>query len=138
MNKMRLIFSIIFSIPKIISFNFRAFPFKVACKLPVFVHYKTKTRGIKKGRIAFNCSSLRKGMVLIGFKGTEGVISQKRTVFILGSSGKIVFGNRAVITSGCSVVVGGILTLGNSFQMNKNSMISCNHHITIGNDVVTG
>lgn len=126
------------SIPKTIYFNFRCFGFSEALKTPVIVSYKVKLRGLKRNIITIDSNHISRFMIKIGFNGTEEIAPRRAIINI--ESGKIIFKGECAISEGCTIGVsnGGIIEFGNGFSANKNFFISCNKHVTFGDDAMLG
>ncbi len=136
-TKAKYIIRVLFSFPKIVFVNWKLFPARIAVKLPLFISLGTKVSGLKRNRIILD-TQFYTGMISMGFWGTDGVIENRYTKLMFGERGCWHIKGKTVIAKGCSICVGGELFTGENLGVNKNSMISCNKRISIGNDVTTG
>lgn len=130
--------SIILSVPRTIYFNFSYLPFKKAIHLPIWIANNVRIRNLHKGSIILNNSSIKLGMIRIGYHKVEAVdIYSAHTVMDVKKSGKIVFKNDAHIGHGAilSVKEHGVLTLGANFAISGTTSIVCYNNISIGNNV---
>ena len=120
--------------------NFRLSHFRVAIKLPLQVHYKTRISACKNSIIIDG--EVQRFMLKLGFGGSEGVIENSYSYLYIKQGGtlKIRGGGEIVIAPGCSIRIerNAQLCLGKNFSMNKNGFIYCADHINIGNDVLIG
>lgn len=72
-EKMRFV-KMLLSIPKIICFNFKVFPIRIAVKLPVFLHYNVKLGELYKGCVEIDETNIRPGMIKLGCSmGSAGI-----------------------------------------------------------------
>lgn len=126
------------SIPKTLYFNFRCLKFREALRLPIFISYKVRLLKLNRRVIEIDESDRSPFMVKIGFNGTDEVASRKSSINL--ESGKLLFKGNCVIAEGCSIGVsnGGTLEFGCGFSANKNFFISCNDHVSFGDDVMIG
>ena len=118
--------------------NFRLFPFRVAIKLPLQVHYKTKISACKNSIIIEG--EVQRFMVKLGFGGSEGIMGKSGSNLLIKQGGTLKIREGILIAPGCSIRIerNALLCLGKNFSMNKNGFIYCADHINIGNDVLIG
>ena len=123
-----------------IVFNFRAFPWEVAKKLPIKIAYNTKIDYIRRGCIEIE-GDIHRSMIKIGVTGLDGVTSERVSHIRLGkeASAKVIFKGYAVIAKGALISADrGTLIFGSGFTANNNLYISCNDRIEFGNNVMIG
>ncbi|EME5381315.1 hypothetical protein [Enterococcus faecium] len=138
MNIIKKIINNLFDFPNTVLFNFKAFPIKIALKLPVKVHRSVKIGKIPKGSIVINSDKLVSRMVLLGYKGAGFISTAHSTVNILGS-GKIIFNRNCVIAEGFNIHCdNGELIFGSDFYANRNMTIQCENRIEFGKDNLVG
>lgn len=123
----------VISVIKTIYFNFKYFPFKVACKLPVLIYKKTDltmTRGVVN-----IISAPRLGMIKIG-KPEGYSLDKKNNRTKWKCEGVVTFNGCAAIGRGSVIRVlkGGNLQLGMRFNISGNSNIVCGKEIIIGDE----
>ena len=121
-------------------FNFRAFPWRIARKLPVKIAYNTKVDYIRKGCIEIE-GDIHRSMIKIGVTGLDGVTTERnsRIRFGKGENAKVVFKGWAVIARGALLAAdNGTLIFGRGFTANNNLYISCNDRIEFGDNVMIG
>ena len=119
-------------------YSFKIFPFKIAIKCPILIHYKVKCK-LYRGAIQIKvpCKSF---MFKLGIKGSEGVVEHSYSSLIIKEGGKLVCTGNTIFTSGCSIRIekNAQLLLGANFYMNKNGFIYCSKKIIIGDNVLIG
>lgn len=128
---------VLLSLPKSILFNIKIFPLKYAIKLPVFVSYNTKTKGLRKNAIKLEFKP-KLFSIKFGYGGTDGVISNKHSEIVIGNNGNLFFYGNAHFAEGCSVRCDGEMHINKDFSANKNTFVSCGYKIIIGSDVMVG
>ena len=126
------------SLPKTVYFNIRCFGFCEGIKLPVFISYKVKFMKLKRNSIEIESEHKSRFMIRIGFNGTDEIVSKKALINL--ENGKIVFKGESSIAAGCAINVssGGFIEFGKDFSANKNFFISCNNHVSFGDDAMLG
>lgn len=120
-----------YNILKTILFNFKVFPVKTACKLPIKVGYRTQIVGSYRG-----CFSFAEGIIPKRFMFTLGCTKWPEfapkglwNYLRFSEGGKIVIGGRAEIDNGVSLVavMGGVIHIGNGIRINEGSLVyACN------------
>lgn len=90
---------------KTLIFNFRAFPFRIAIKLPVYIYTDTLLRSI--GKVYIDTEHVHGGMIRIG---KRNFFVGFKTQFI--NSGEIHFQGKFLIESGTCLNNSGIIVLG--------------------------
>lgn len=121
-------------------FNFRAFPWQIAKKLPVKIAYNTKVDYIRKGCIEIE-GDIHRSMIKIGVTGLDGVTTERvsHIRFGKGESARVIFKGYAVIAQGALLAAdNGTLIFGKGFTANNNLYISCNDRIEFGDNVMLG
>ena len=105
--------------------NFRLFPFRVAIKLPLQVHYKTKISACKNSIIIEG--EVQRFMVKLGFGGSEGIMGKSGSNLLIKQGGTLKIREGILIAPGCSIRIerNALLCLGKNFSMNKNGFINC-------------
>lgn len=118
--------------------NFRLFHFRVAIKLPLQVHYKTRISACKNSIIIDG--EVQRFMLKLGFGGSEGVIENSYSYLYIKQGGTLKIRGEIVIAPGCSIRIerNAQLCLGKNFSMNKNGFIYCANSINIGDNVLIG
>lgn len=124
------------SIPNTLLFNFKAFNWKMAIKMPVYISYKIKVKEV--GNIDIRCDNIYRGMIRIGFGGS----------FLLGENNKgfwknkghIIFEGKTSLGRGTVIVISetGMISFGNNFEGNANCMYNSNRLIQFGNECLVG
>ncbi len=133
----RYLFDILRSLPKTVWFNFRYLPFDLALKLPFYIHYRTKIH-IKDGFVKIERKApLKTFMIKFGNMGSFGIVENHYNVFFV-DHGSILFKGKAAFGVGSSIRSEGELIIGDNFNANRNSFISCTRKIEIGNNVLLG
>lgn len=123
-----------------IIFNFRAFPWRIARKLPIKIGYNTKVDYIRKGCIEIE-GDIHRCMIKIGVTGLDGVTGERRSHIRFGKEGtaKVIFKGDAVIARGALLSADrGTLIFGKGFSANNNFYVSCNDRIEFGDYVMIG
>lgn len=134
--KIKFFLFVLLSLPKTICFNFSAFPFFTAIKLPVLVGYNYKIQKVKKNIISFHNTRIYAFIIKFGHNGSSGPNSRKGVLMI--SSGNLIFHGPASFAKGCSIRCNGNLSIGENFTSNKNATIICLNNIIIQNNVMFG
>ncbi|MCM3363692.1 acyltransferase [Niallia sp. Sow4_A1] len=141
MRKVMLLIKLLFSMPKTLYFNFKAFPFKQAIKLPILISYNTKIADVSRGTCVIN-GKITRFMIKVNFtNGSDGVNqSLKNSGFIcVKKEGKLIFNGKANFASGVSIRVDkGTLVFGENFDCNRNCFFACRERIEIGDNVLFG
>lgn len=115
------------------------FPFRMAMKLPLQIHYKTRITACKNS-IVIN-DNVQRFMLKLGYGGSEGVIEKSYSYLSIKQDGILkINGKGILIPPGSSIRIerNAQLCLGKNFSMNKNSFIYCSNRINIGDDVLIG
>lgn len=126
-----------FNIFKTVYFNYKAFPWNIAKKLPVFVGSNVDIQNVYRGSIEFQKGiQVRNGIVRLGVCKYP-IMSNKGlyTLLRISSQGKLVLGDDVNIYTGCSIIVSykGVLSIGSDFLMNQKAKLYCANSVTIGN-----
>lgn len=129
------LFTVVFSLPKTVYFNFKALPIKQAVKLPVFVSYKVNLIEVKKGILEFP-NGISFFLVRIGAGGSPSLPSQQSSIRMGG--GKLSFLGKARMGEGTIINIKGKMIIGKCFSTNKNCLLSCTNKVVIGDDVLFG
>lgn len=138
MEKIKILFKIILSLPKTIYFNFRVFDLKTAIKLPILIANNVKILEIHKNSILIARNKIKPFMIIIGLSGSNAINSTKGKVK-LSKSSKIVFEGIARFAEGIVLYSnGGTAVFGDNFVSNKNCFIAFDLKITFGADVLLG
>lgn len=117
-------------------FNFRVFPWRIACKLPVKVGARVMMQQLRKGCIELSVPP-RRFMISIGI-AKYPTFPDKGSYTLIRLSPhegcKLKMGGDIHIRTGCSLIVSrkGHLTIGSDCFFNHNTLIYCTHRITIG------
>lgn len=125
---------ILLSLPKVIWFNYRYLPFKIALKLPIFLTYDTQVN--IKGAINY-LGPLKMASVRIGFHKADGCNISDETHLTIRKDGTLTIYGTAHIGNGSKIIVdkNAILSLGDNFAISASSKILCYKHISFGNDI---
>lgn len=119
------------NLPKTLYVNFKAFPFKIAWKFPVFCGVHTSIRGLKKGSIRLETSNIKKVVVTLGldaFKGTMlGGKKHKHSYISFAAGSKLVCKGKCGFASGNTIVLSknAELIMGSDFSSN----VLCNFFV---------
>ncbi|MGJ8548652.1 acyltransferase [Winogradskyella wichelsiae] len=118
---------------KTLHFNFKYLPFKKALRLPFFI---ARNVYLKKadGEVVIN-SRIRTGMIKIGY-GDVSIFDKKRDRTIWKLTGKVIFNGNTDIGHGSCLSIGGLLELGDNFNITAKSSIICSTNIKFGNNVL--
>lgn len=127
----------LFSLINSFIFCLRVFPLKTALRIPVYIT-NTQIGPIHRGCIIIN-APIKRGMILIGFDGSEGIITTKGYIGI-HKKGKLIINGKTYISKGTSIRIdkGGELSIGKQFYCNSNCFIRCTDKIHIGENVLFG
>jgi acetyltransferase-like isoleucine patch superfamily enzyme len=131
---------VLLSLPKTLILNFLVFPFKTAIRFPVLIGYDVKISRIYKNCITIN-SDISPFMIKINIvNGSDAInVANKRNGYLtVGKNGKLIFNGKANFSSGNSMEIYGTLIFGKNFSCNKNTFISCNKKIVIGDNNLFG
>ncbi|MBE6283175.1 MAG: hypothetical protein E7098_02395 [Mediterranea massiliensis] len=120
--------------PQIIWFNFKYFPFKIAMKIPVFLHKTTISGG---GSFKIDTLTIKTGMIRIGHRA---VSHYPDNGCILENNGKIIFCGETRIGNCCAVSVGkkGLLVFGDSFCATAGIHIVCHNKVVFNRNNLIG
>lgn len=137
------IFRFLYILPKIIYFNFRFLPFRVALKLPIFLDYKTKVViPARRGSIKFtDYNIIRPGLIRLGIGYGSFELGRNRSSFFkIEESGCVVFQGKCNIDAGFRIVASrnSLISFGRNFHSNAGLLLSAANIITIGNNVGMG
>lgn len=119
------------NLPKTLYVNFRALPFRTACKLPVYCGSHTTIRGLKKGSILLDSPNIHMGMVAIGVEAIKGSMlgdkKRKQSYINFSPGSKLTCRGKCGFASGNTVVFGkgAELILGDNFSTN----VLCNFFV---------
>ena len=118
---------------KTIYLNFHYFPFKTACRMPLFV-YRRSELFKTEGKIVLNVPA-KPGLLRFGVHGlgTQDMLYSRS---IWEVSGTLVVNGKACIGRGSKVSIGkdATLSLGNSFNITGNSALICQKEISFGDN----
>jgi len=114
-----------------LKFNFKYFPFRQACRFPVFVSSRVLLKSLE-GKVSIE-APLRSGMINIGF-GDVGIFDRRLSRSIWEVKGSVSFNGTASIGHGSKIAVGcnGHLSIGDAFSITAESSIVCFYNISIG------
>lgn len=131
-DKLKKLFAL--NVIKTLYVNFYYFPFRTACKVPIFIYKNVNLSKIGGGKITIN-AQVRSGLLSIGRRNI-GTLDHKYARSIWEVCGEIILDGKVSLGSGCriSVASDAILKLGNNFSMTGNSSIVCQKNISFGND----
>ena len=131
-NKLKNLFSL--NIIKTIYVNFYYFPFKTACKFPIYIYRNVNLSQMGGGKITIN-TQVRSGLLAIG-KRNIGTLDHKHVRSIWEVRGEIILNGKVSLGSGSriSVASGAVLQFGDNFSMTGNSSIVCQKAISFGDD----
>lgn len=120
-------------------FNFKAFDFKTACKLPVVIAPRVKVRGLKKGMISLP-EMVKPCMIRLGLSdGAYQKGKYEKSYLAFTDKSSLVFKGTAHCANHFAInLCGGRLTLGDNFSSNYGLVISCGQKISFGKDVLIG
>ena len=125
------------SCAKSLAFCLRMFPFHIAIKMPVLIHYRTRVK-VGNGKIVLpQLEDIKFGLIRLGFGGTPSVCENRYNILLL-EDGKMIFWGSAHCGGGYSIRNSGTLIFGSNFSANKNFKVTCAENIEFGNDVLFG
>ena len=115
------------SLIKTLRFNFHYLRFREAVRLPVLISRHVLINGMKGSLIIRG--PLQMGLVKIGF-GSVPVFDRykSRSVWNVGG-GTVIFEGKATLGQGCRIGSGGVLTMGENFQVTAETTIICEEKI---------
>ena len=122
------------SIWRTIYFNLRTLPFKIAIKFPVFIYGRVHFF-ILNGKILFENTPVKSGMVKIGINGDSFSLSDHTGYVQLGSKTSILIfeGSCRIALNAKIRVQSGVLRIGNGVRIGTDTKVVCNGgKITIG------
>lgn len=114
----------------IIYINFKMFGFRTALKLPIDIYYGIRFKS-SKGQIVLNTNHIRRGMIKIGFQGSD-MFQHEDSIFLIDGvlkiNGSCVFGvaNSLIIKNGAEV------TIGDKAIFGAYNMIYCEKSVSFG------
>lgn len=119
-----------------IPINFKLFPFRIACRLPLIISPFVKIKSLKGKVIIKNCD-IKTGMIRIGF-GNVGIFDNVFSRAIIQLDGEVIFYGDTSIGHGSKISVGGkgILEIGKNFIITAETSIICHKKIKFGNNVL--
>lgn len=127
-------FEKLLSVPRSLIVCIILFGVRKGLRLPILFHYKTKIN-VQNSLLVVNIDA---GRVLFGFGGSEGIVSQKRSYFLVKNA-EIYFDGKANFSRGCSLRIDrGKANFGKDFFLNKNGLIYFNGDLDIGDNVIMG
>lgn len=134
LNKIQKILMLLYSFV----FCLRIFPFKLAIKLPIYIHPQIKLGAIRKGCIIIKEDNISRGMIKIGFYTSEGLHYSNGYLSIHKQS-YLIFKGSATFAKGVSIRIdNGEMVVGNNFFCNANCFFRCNDLIKFGENVLIG
>lgn len=128
--------NLVLCIPKTVIFNFSAFPFKIAIKLPVVISHKVKVNKI--GKVMIEAANIKPAMIRVGFGGSFAL--GENNVGYWHNCGEVIFGGKSSIGRGSSVITGnnGVISFGMNFEGNANCIYNASLKIAIGDNCLIG
>ena len=131
-NKRILAWRYLMAMPRSFWYNLRLLPWRQARRLPILISNRTVIESIS-GEIDITATSLRTGMVKVGFTTFQGS-DYYRDRTRLNIRGKMVIGGDCSLGAGSSVEVaeGAVLTIGPMFNLGPRSLVICHKDITFG------
>ena len=119
-----------------IPINFKLFPFRIACRLPLIISPFVQIKSLKGKMIIEDCN-IKPGMIRIGF-GNVGIFDNVLSRTIIQLDGKIIFCGKASIGHGSRISVGknGILEIGKNFIITAETSIICHKKIRFGDNIL--
>ena len=119
-------------------YNFKCFDGKTALKIPLFLSYRVKVLGLKKGCIVLE-SPAKFGMFRMGFSEGSFGRGEGKTVLQIAGKGTIYIKDTAYIAKSSVINVShGELHFGRRFEANYGLLISCAKKIAFGDDCAIG
>jgi len=133
MNRLACCAHLLFSMPKTVWFNLHYLGWSAVWRLPVVVSHRVVLKKMG-GRIRVE-GAWQRAMIRIGF-GDVAVFDRRRSQTVWHNLGLVVFSGRAILNHGSriSVEANGVLTLGDGFHINAETMLICRKEITFGRD----
>lgn len=125
-----------YNLLKTIYINFRLFPLKVACKLPLQVGWNVDFRNVYFGCISFeNNANIHRFMVKFGITLVP-MISTKSdyTLIRFAKNGHMQFGDNVLVHNGVSLITseGGLIQIGSGSLINQRTKIYSQKNVIIG------
>ena len=119
-------------------FCLRIFPFKLAIKIPIYIHPQIRLGFIRKGCIKIKSNYIHRGMIKIGFYTLEG-LSYTNGYLSIRDKAYLIFEGTAIFAKGASIRVDkGEMIVGNEFYCNANCFFRCTNLIKFGENVLIG
>lgn len=115
------------SIWRTLYFNFRTLPFSTAIKLPVFIYGPVRLF-ILIGKVKFENTEIRRGMVKIGVNGDSfSLFDHSGYIQLASSNSLLIFEGPCRIALNSKIrVCGGTLRLGRFTRIGSNAKVICN------------
>lgn len=112
-----------------IIFNFRSFPLKIACKLPVLL-FGSELKSL--GTVVISSKKIFFGMIKLGIRHEDCCLSKKGICF--NNKGKIIFEGSMILGNGSSISVkkNAVLKFGENSGMTGDINIHCQASIILG------
>lgn len=134
------LWSLLFSIPKTIYFNFKVLPIKKAIKFPFIISYHIKLHGVSKKSFIVDYDDVSFFSSRIGFEYTAGSFQESKNGLIFIENGKIVLHGPVGWSQGTVISAkNSEIHFGKNFRSNYSAQIvSCDKDIYFGDDVVLG
>lgn len=125
-----------YNLLKTIYINFRLFPLKVACKLPLQVGWNVDFRNVYFGCVSFeNDVNIHRFMVKLGISPVP-MISTKSdyTLIRFAKNGRMQFGDNILVHNGCSLITSesGYIQIGTDCVINQRTKIYSQKNVIIG------
>lgn len=136
MQRFRKSLDLFLSIPKTLYFNFKAFRFRVAIKMPVVISWRVKIRALARGSVIVpaNCKT---ASIAIGFSGTT-IMHIGKAEICLPKGGKIEFLGKAIFARGVCLKNTGRIVIGDRFVSNNNLRLTCAKEVIIEDGTMLG
>lgn len=111
--------------------NFRTLPFKLACKLPIYVYGKITFYSLS-GNIQIDASSIKKGLIKIG-RQNDNYVNNTISSIHIGQNSTIIFNGYCSIAQGFNVKLSEYsrLVIGDKVQIGNNVRIFGQGYIEI-------
>lgn len=131
---------VLLSVPKTLYLNFKVLPLAQAAKLPIFISYHVKLRGINRTTFLVSKEATEFASIRIGFGGSRFSANNGKKGLLCIENGSISMGKRVGLSQGIVLdAKNGCINLGNHFRCNYSVTIACeDDNITIGEEVVFG
>lgn len=131
-----------YNLLKTLYVNFRLFPLKIACKLPLQIGWRVELRNVFRGCIVFDDKvRVRRFMVRLGITPVP-MISTKSdyTLIRFGSNSRMMFGDNVLIHNGVSLIASenGNIQIGSDTLVNQRTKIYSQRKVSIGNHCSIG